>query len=733
MLTWLDYHIGFRKVFSINTPRYQDLEKDTIMGCITSSLVIAQTMFEASYLPNALNTFQIADDHQYLDAELAGRIAHTFLAGDQHIKWINHQALVYADLESHPIPTNLTPTDLFSPNVSELSAANAITLPSDPSIHAALHSHASGSSASRKPYQKKKAKSLLTLNKLDKFKNYWSLRLDSSVVRASSLEYGWSQVRLLFRPIVSRAFRSSNKNFIHPCLPPVLPAWREALSHVDLYAQVPTGKNSWKYWVPEAHIVVTSDSMDCNCRYVYNWLKLHDAWYYLLIMHSMQDELIGPLRASQWRDYLNMSERTLQDIQAAPGMKCSKQKRRVLDIFGKVFGNDQLNENIPPLWFGHDMKVAQREEWQHRWLIPRATDNDQLKESECNALLANIFPPHRTLFIKELPTCMDGLASSSLDDRAIYLESLRQVVCRWPGVPDIIELGTPFTLIASEMTRKNWCDKEYVWLKEIVAHDPEVRRLCTLVPPRTQSGQIPRFADNESPLRKAAYVILKAWKQTEWTQAYKAESKAEATARKVFLKKKYGTFLKNFKFQQIQKDETEEEKKAQVAGKLHMRRCISVHVQVDNGLFRVVVVPPPALPKVKKHTAQSVFQEMQMLTRNSPHDTDYAGEANSEDSETSAEPQAQGGSADLEHTRHRHDIGVWRSHTYKAFHDLSDDEKCKLTDEAQACNEQQQPILNDLKESSDLAEVECWRYVSTIPLLNQGLEHSKIQTNCSLS
>ena len=35
------------------------------------------------------------------------------------------------------------------------------------------------------------------------------------MVRASSLEYGWSQVRLLFMPIVSVSFYSFNKDPVH--------------------------------------------------------------------------------------------------------------------------------------------------------------------------------------------------------------------------------------------------------------------------------------------------------------------------------------------------------------------------------------------------------------------------------------------------------------------------------------------------------------------------------------
>lgn len=86
-----------------------------------------------------------------------------------------------------------------------------------------------------------------------------------------------------------------------------------------------------------------------------------------------------------------------------------------------------------------------------RYLIPRRSDDVALVNCECGELLSCIFPSDHGLIIKSPPSSPNGLAMSSIGNRALYLESLRTVVCRWLDVPDSLKNCIPFTSLVSHM------------------------------------------------------------------------------------------------------------------------------------------------------------------------------------------------------------------------------------------------------------------------------------------
>lgn len=228
--------------------------------------------------------------------------------------------------------------------------------------------------------------------------------------------------------------------------------------------------DTWNYWVPEARLVVCSSTSERQRRFVLNWLRVREPWYYLMTHCCLQDNVVEPLKASQWREYLNTSERLQEELASKKNTKHAKTKRQVADIFKKVFGNDILESHVPDSWFGRSIddldeagwtRLSREVAWElsevgfrheltelDRYLVPPT--QDLMEEHDRHKLIAAVFPADHGLIHKNLPERTKGLACVQIRDRAAYLEGLRIVICRWPCVPPSIKDTTPFTLAASQ-------------------------------------------------------------------------------------------------------------------------------------------------------------------------------------------------------------------------------------------------------------------------------------------
>ncbi|KAI0685861.1 hypothetical protein BC835DRAFT_1420864 [Cytidiella melzeri] len=99
----------------------------------------------------------------------------------------------------------------------------------------------------------------------------------------------------LSNPIKAKAFDEDE----NPCIPPILPVWKDALRHASTIA-IDSNNPSIGFWVPQpAHVLASSQ--DRQHRYVLNWLKARKGWYYI-IRHLGHRE---PLPARWWRAYLD--------------------------------------------------------------------------------------------------------------------------------------------------------------------------------------------------------------------------------------------------------------------------------------------------------------------------------------------------------------------------------------------------------------------------------------------
>ncbi|KAF7790693.1 hypothetical protein EIP86_001649 [Pleurotus ostreatoroseus] len=438
-VAWLDWHVLHTRVYLLEGDiHYARMPLNEMMGCITTSPNIAQHFFEVgapvwfmrtldSLSPSDVMQEQVAivppvahldfasDDEKAAYTQLmAGVVGCTIYAGDRHIEWIHRQAQQYGDIERLPM------VDPNSGAVQSFGASTSATLPQPPA--------SASSMATRQP----------PYNAKQRFHPY--------------------QAPILKKSLLTPSERQKFQDPDHPVVPPILGIWRAASAAVELKQEVPRGDAVWKYWVPEARLVVGTDAPERLKRYVLRWLRIRDAWYYLISRHLDYGEALHPLKAPQWRDYLNMSSLVQKDIDLAPDNKRSKQIVAVLDTFAQLLGDSSPDESVVAKWFNVDVESLDESAWRRvlrqvawdvaevgfrvelteldRYLVPRSAPGDDRERIERDALLARVFPANRGLILKDFPTATDGLEATHLDKRSAYLEALRQVLSRWPGAPD---------------------------------------------------------------------------------------------------------------------------------------------------------------------------------------------------------------------------------------------------------------------------------------------------------
>ncbi|KAF7793828.1 hypothetical protein EIP86_004949 [Pleurotus ostreatoroseus] len=249
------------------------------------------------------------------------------------------------------------------------------------------------------------------------------------------------------------AGRSKFESLEHDLLPASILAWKEALSTVDQAKDAPR-LCPWPYWLPEAALI-TASKTDRVERYIRNWLRAREGWYLLLERGLLQQEgELRPLKPSEWREYLNMAEWSTKDLES--GTATASRKRRIFDIFERVFGTESAvtdtTENL--LWFDKpwDPNSTQQTReimWEiielgfrceliqlDHHLVPSGSAEDD--ENSREAMIQEVFCG-RPLIPKGPPSAASaGLGSVDIKDRITALEALRKVLARWPDAPIVI-------------------------------------------------------------------------------------------------------------------------------------------------------------------------------------------------------------------------------------------------------------------------------------------------------
>lgn len=247
---------------------------------------------------------------------------------------------------------------------------------------------------------------------------------------------------------------------------PCLPHWQQASSEIDCERPPAFATSAWRYWFPEARSVVGPDNAERLRRYIGNWIRVRDTWLYLLTNHTTSTAAVRALTGQEWREYLNASPQTNTQIRNGKKGKTLNTKRAVKDLFHAIFQQDIMDCPVPTTWLGRSMAPVldtnaplNTSDFQHtarliawelhelafryelieldRHLAPAVPD-DLVSTGERKKLIAQVFPANRGLVMKVLPAHDDGLAATERSVRAPYVEALRQVVLRWPRVPQTL-------------------------------------------------------------------------------------------------------------------------------------------------------------------------------------------------------------------------------------------------------------------------------------------------------
>ncbi|KAF7799479.1 hypothetical protein EIP86_010714 [Pleurotus ostreatoroseus] len=247
--------------------------------------------------------------------------------------------------------------------------------------------------------------------------------------------------------------------YSHPCFPPPLPAWQNALSTVVPLRKI-AADDQWGYWVPEARLVVASTTDDRQRRHVQNWLRVRPLW--LSGLSSFSTNHPGPLRASQWREYLGASSTWEQQLHA--NSKRANFNRDVASLFKTVLGPEGFAREVPSQVFGVDVFTEDREKWvglckMVAWELIQIGFRYELTELDRRLLpldddrermISDIFPASHGVQIQQFPSWSRGLGADSKELRAPYLDALRRLMLRWPGLPDILKQFTFKGLISDD-------------------------------------------------------------------------------------------------------------------------------------------------------------------------------------------------------------------------------------------------------------------------------------------
>ncbi|KAI0346487.1 hypothetical protein BDW22DRAFT_1462026 [Trametopsis cervina] len=221
-------------------------------------------------------------------------------------------------------------------------------------------------------------------------------------------------------------WRSKFEPIAHSCLPPSVAIWEVALRGANLK---PSNVQ----------------------RYVLNWLKIRDAWYYI----TRDARYRRPLPTRWWRVYLDEGPYPQTET---GGKSKAKERSHVMKILALVFSTQNIRTgDIQPTWFGRpiadvDEQLCREVAWEISEMAFRTellmldlkffqAHSDPALAAQRVEYMQQIFPGGRQLYLTSLPSANIGLASEDPLVRANSLEPLRRLMLAWPGVPDYIRFS----------------------------------------------------------------------------------------------------------------------------------------------------------------------------------------------------------------------------------------------------------------------------------------------------
>lgn len=279
-------------------------------------------------------------------------------------------------------------------------------------------------------------------------------------------------------------------DFAHVLMPPSIPQWQTALLAVDTAQPAATREHVWKYWYPEARIVIGSPNSDRQLRYLQNWLRIRALWLSRINDDQSDVRSVIAFRTNEWRELLNatserpsLNKHPLQSATRGSGQtKHNKNKKpaptnkQITAVFVDFFDAHITDLPLPDFWRGRPLatfsgsvlpadndsmytvrfimwelhELAFRNELVEldKYLAPiYRGDVDALYQRR--SLTAGIFFIDLNVDDETVPNRGAGLACPDLTGRAPHLEALRRVLVHWPGIPKELVTTLPFTALCS--------------------------------------------------------------------------------------------------------------------------------------------------------------------------------------------------------------------------------------------------------------------------------------------
>ncbi|KAI0739754.1 hypothetical protein C8Q80DRAFT_1222075 [Daedaleopsis nitida] len=243
----------------------------------------------------------------------------------------------------------------------------------------------------------------------------------------------------------------------HEWIPKVLAGWAEAMSTVDLSQPARPNFKIWGYWTPEPAMLLRPKTTDRRDRYILTWLRMRDAWLYVLRDHGRRPTSVP---TQFWRDVLygpTGRERT------AIVTKNAARWQSVLNVFGDVFHENNLDvAPVGPIrWFQYSIThptadIIPKVVWElydlgFRYEILALDTLLAPTDSHSSRIdyLRPMFPDDSFYSLLSLPEQPVGLYHPVPRGRITQLEAFRRVLLRWPRCPRWLR-SCPLTISMTE-------------------------------------------------------------------------------------------------------------------------------------------------------------------------------------------------------------------------------------------------------------------------------------------
>ena len=263
-------------------------------------------------------------------------------------------------------------------------------------------------------------------------------------------------------PSHTRGGRDKFEDKTHAWMPSTLTAWRFAMESVDRRGAAKLSADLWGYWIPEPSLLIGPQTEERIERYLMNWLRVREAWLYLLALPDTPATRAAP---QWWRDYL---QGYTNDSTPEGNSRRALRIAKVKEIFCRAFLMEDFDEDVqrPVKWFDHklaslDHALAPLILWEafelgfryellamDRVLVPMHHEPDA--DARREVVLARVFPNLDLYRLTSLPSSPAGLCAKVPQARVRSIEGLRSVVLRWPFCPQDIVTTPPLTSASND-------------------------------------------------------------------------------------------------------------------------------------------------------------------------------------------------------------------------------------------------------------------------------------------